>query len=185
LKRLEQINAIIKSFSKLPLLLVLLLTLASCSVSNYAMRSPHYRIDFRGDDFEFSEQVVAEAKSVRVLGVDWKRLFKWDGGSAASDRFSDNFGQEGSVGFAGAQAVVDLAGESGIPLISLFNIPSIPVIGNQQKGRVSAYALYTLMKENPGYDFVIYPQFETDRFFVPIFYSRRSVKVTGRLGQIK
>lgn len=165
---------------------LIFLALSSCRVSDYAMRSPHYRIDFRGDDFDFSEQVVAEASSTRVLMVDWNRLFKWDGGSARSDRFGDNFDNKQFYGGVGLSTAVNLASESSAnPALGLFSIPNIPVIGNNQKGRMSAYALYNLMSENPGYDFVIYPQFETERFYVPLFYSKRKVKVTARLGRIK
>ena len=162
-----------------------LLILSGCRVSDYAMRSPHYRIDFRSDDFEFSEQVTAEATSQRILMIDWGRLFRWGGGSAGSDRFNDNFDNRDFYGSIGATGALELAvPDAGNPLLGIFSIPSIPVIGNNQKGRMSAYALYNLMRENPGYDFVIYPQFETERFYVPLFYSKRKVKVTARLGRI-
>lgn len=163
-----------------------MLLLGSCRVSDYAMRSPHYRIDFDGQDFDFSEQVTAEASSTRVLLIDWNRLFKWDGGSARSDRFGDNFDNKQHYGGVGLTSAIDLGSEATAnPVLGLFSIPNIPVIGNNQKGRMSAYALYNLMRENPGYDFVIYPQFETERFYVPLFYSKRKVKVTARLGKIK
>ena len=61
----------------------------------------------------------------------------------------------------------------------------IPVLGNYGKGKVSSYALYRLIKENPGYDVVIYPQYETKRKVIPIFYSKITVRVTARLGNIK
>jgi hypothetical protein len=154
--------------------------LSSCSVSNYSMRQPNYRIDFQAEDFEFSDQVVAEATSVRVLGVDWKRLFKWGEGSITSDRFtapSEHMGNV-TVGSAVSNEV------EGALLHGLLGIPSIPVIGATKKGRINAYALYSLMKENPGYDIVIYPQFEQKSFYVPFLYSKREVRVTARLGRI-
>lgn len=50
------------------------------------------------------------------------------------------------------------------------------------------YALYNLMKKNPGYDVVIYPQVETHRH-APILgtdiYSKTTFKVTARLGKLK
>lgn len=50
------------------------------------------------------------------------------------------------------------------------------------------YALYNLMKKNPGYDVVIYPQVETHRH-APILgtdlYSKTTYKVTARLGKLK
>ena len=54
----------------------LALILSSCSVSNHSMKTPNYHIEFYKSDFEYSRQVTAEATSVRVLGIDWTRLFK-------------------------------------------------------------------------------------------------------------
>lgn len=52
----------------------------------------------------------------------------------------------------------------------------------------SNYALYNLMKKNPGYDVVIYPQVEAHRH-APILgtdiYSKTTYKVTARLGRLK
>src|SRR6056297_397845 len=63
------------------------LFLSSCSISNRTMKTPNYHIEFYKSDFEYSKQVEAEATSVRVLGIDWKRLFKWENGEIESDRF--------------------------------------------------------------------------------------------------
>ena len=50
------------------------------------------------------------------------------------------------------------------------------------------YALFNLMKKNPGYDVVIYPQVESHRH-APILgtdlYSKTTYKVTARLGKLK
>ena len=52
----------------------------------------------------------------------------------------------------------------------------------------SNYALYNLMKKNPGYDVVVYPQVETYRH-APVLgtdlYSKTTYKVTARLGKLK
>jgi len=147
--------------------------LSSCSISNHSMKYPNYHIEFYKTDFEYSEQVKAEATSTLILGIDWKRLFNRKLGEISSDRFNDR-GQ--NISISGNILVDPVVG--GLSTI-------IPVLGNYGKGKVSSYALYNLMQENPGYDIVIYPQYETKRFIVPIFYSKRTVKVTARLGRIK
>lgn len=52
----------------------------------------------------------------------------------------------------------------------------------------SNYALYNLMKNNPGYDVVVYPQVETYRH-APVLgtdlFSKTTYKVTARLGKLK
>lgn len=149
------------------------LVTCSCSVSNHSMKYPNYHIEFYKADFEYSPQVTAEAKSVRVLGIDWKRLFNWETGSLHSDRF-DSPSQ--NIVINGAYQVDQIVGA-----VSAV----VPVLGDYQKGKVSSYALFRLMQENPGYDVVIYPQYESRKFIVPLFYSKRTVTVTARLGRIK
>ena len=63
----------------------------------------------------------------------------------------------------------------------------IPVVGVKLEDGAN-YALYNLMKKNPGYDVVIYPQVEVHRN-APILgtdlYSKTTYKVTARLGKLK
>ncbi len=65
--------------------------------------------------------------------------------------------------------------------------PTIPVLG----GSLPPFgheAIYQLMKENPGFDVVIYPQFETKvkRIgLVGLIYRKVTVKTTARLGKLK
>lgn len=153
--------------------LMTLILLTSCSVSNHSMKSPNYHIEFYKSDFEYSKQVTAEATSVRILCIDWKRLFKWN---------------SGEISYEGTKQVRQTISVSGNvysdPIIWGVNA-LIPVLGEYGKGKVSNYALYQLMNNNPGYDIVIYPQYESKKFIIPIFYSKRTVKVTARLGKIK
>lgn len=160
-------------------IILLTIILSSCSVSNHSMKTPNYHIEFYKSDFEYSRQVTAEATSVRVLGIDWNRLFKWETGEIISEQHSS---QSSDVVISG-NFMIDPVEESFSTITAISAI--IPVLGDQGKGKVSSYALYNLMKENPGYDVVIYPQFESKKFIVPVFYSKRVVQVTARLGKIK
>jgi len=47
----------------------------SCTTYNQTMREPSSTVKFTKEDFTFSEQVSAEATTIKVLGVDWVRLF--------------------------------------------------------------------------------------------------------------
>ncbi len=40
------------------------------------MRELNTRVEFVKNDFNFSDQVTAEAKTTKILGIDWARLFK-------------------------------------------------------------------------------------------------------------
>jgi hypothetical protein len=138
------------------------------------MQTPNYHIEFYKADFEYSPQVTAEATMVRVLGVDWSRIFNWD---AAKISNSNELSSPGVDITLGTNVVVD-------PIVGVISAV-IPVLGDQVKGGVRSYALYNLMAENPGYDVVVYPQYEVKKFIVPIFYSKRTARVTARLAKIK
>jgi len=75
--------------------------------------------------------------------------------------------------------------EGGAAAISL---ASIPVVGKMLSDKTSNYSLYELMKSNPGYDVVFYPQYET-KVVKPIFgigflTKITTVKTTARLGKL-
>ncbi len=155
------------------LIIAAIIVLQGCSVSSRSMKTPNYHIEFYKNDFEYSQQVSAEATSVRILCIDWQRFLNWETGNISSDRFRDD-----------SQNVMVSGNIIADPVVGVVSA-IIPVVGDYGKGKVSAYALHHLMQENPGYDVVIYPQYETQRFFVPLFYSKRTVTVTARLGKIK
>ena len=60
----------------------------SCTSVGKTMKTPNSRVELNADDFDFSDQVEATAKSTMILGIDFSRLFKVEsgsiGGSAAS-----------------------------------------------------------------------------------------------------
>ena len=63
----------------------------------------------------------------------------------------------------------------------------IPVVGVRLEDGAN-YALYQLMKKNPGYDVVVYPQVQAHRY-APVLgidiWSKTTYKVTARLGKLK
>jgi hypothetical protein len=129
----------------------------SCTSINKTMREPNVRVDLTKNDFTLSDQLSAEASSIKIIGIDFARLFTQKTGNV-----------EG--------------GAAGI------NLASLPVIGNVMSDKTSNYALYELMNNNPGYDVVFYPQYET-KIFKPILgigvlTKITTVKTTARLGKL-
>ena len=66
---------------------------------------------------------------------------------------------------------------------------SLPVIGGNWINPTQGYAIHSLLKENPGYDVVFYPQFETTSV-CPVFglcfiQESTKVEVKARLGKLK
>lgn len=64
-------------------------------------------------------------------------------------------------------------------------VMEIPVIGNLIANKVNNYALFNIMQDNPGYDVVFYPSFETKTKNYLYLYKVTTVKVTARLAKIK
>ncbi len=62
------------------MLVVVIATFASCTTLNHSMREPNTRVNFTKSDFTLSEQVSAEDKTVKILGIDFERLFKKETG---------------------------------------------------------------------------------------------------------
>ena len=58
------------------LALVACISFSSCHSYSKMMREPNIRFEFNKNDINVSEQFSAEATTVRVLGINWARLFK-------------------------------------------------------------------------------------------------------------
>ena len=121
------------------------------------MKEPNVRVDLTKSDFELSEQVTGQARTIRVLGIDWARLFRKTSGEI----------------------------KPFTPVSRLINIASIPIIGNLVTDRSSGYALYELMRDNPGYDVAFFPQFSVEQQRYWFFVRITDVTATARLGKLK
>lgn len=148
------------NLKSLALVALLAATISSCTTINKSMREPNNRVQFTKSDFTLSEQVVGEATTTRILGIDFARLF---------------MKKTGTVESPGSMA-------------SLINLASIPVVGGFISGEKTVnYALYEMMNANPGYDVVFYPTYEI-KVVRPIgigfLYSKTHVKSTARLGKL-
>jgi len=57
-------------------IVITLICFSSCSSVLRSMREPVTRVELSKADFHISDQVVAEAHSTQVFGIDWQRIFK-------------------------------------------------------------------------------------------------------------
>ncbi len=64
-----------KLIYKIGLFSFVISSLSNCTTFNHSMREPNTRVNFNKSDFSLSDQVSAEATSVKVFGIDWARLF--------------------------------------------------------------------------------------------------------------
>ncbi len=146
-----------KQIFKMLMVVAVIAVFSSCSTLNHSMRGAKYAVELNKSDFSLSDQVSAEAKSVKIIGIDFQRLFTKKTGTV----------------------------EGGAASISL---ASIPVVGNFVSDKTANYSLYELMVNNPGYDVITHPQYET-KVVKPIlgigFLTKiTTVKTTARLGNL-
>jgi hypothetical protein len=132
--------------------------MSSCSTLHNTMREPNVRVVLTKADFNLSEQFSAKARSTRILGIDFNRIFK--------SKTGDVKGNASGLYFT-----------------------NIPVVGSLITDKTANYALYELMHDHSGYDFVMYPQYEM-KVKKPILgigglLRITKVKVIARLGKLK
>ncbi len=147
-----------KQLFKLLICAAVIVGLASCTTLHQTMREPNTRVNLTKSDFSLSDQVAGEAKTVRIFGIDWNRLFITQKTATIS---------EGS---------------------SSISMASIPVIGSLWVDKDTNYALYEMMSKNPGYDVVFYPQYETTVYKpvlgIGFIAKITTVKAVARLGKL-
>lgn len=150
--------------------------LSSCSITSRSMRTSPELLLLNMEDFELSEQLESEAQVVRILGVDWQRLFRWESGAINQTLHEGSSLPGMNLSASGAGEEFNLA----------YNVvSSIPVLGTVIKGNTASYALNNLMRDNPGYDVILYPQYYRVIKGVPFFYTKTQVKVRARLAKLE
>jgi hypothetical protein len=60
---------------KIVLLFAIATVLASCTTMKRTMREPNTKVNLVKTDFTLSDQVSAEAKTTKIISIDWDRLF--------------------------------------------------------------------------------------------------------------
>ena len=72
----------------------------------------------------------------------------------------------------------------GIDFEHLFNDKSAHtgILGSVLNTHAQSIAIYEVLEANPGYDFVMYPQFKSESHGIPLF-EKETVTVTCRLGK--
>ncbi|HET8860828.1 hypothetical protein [Marivirga sp.] len=148
-------------------LLALFILSVGCTSINKTMKQPNTLVRFEKQDFEFSEQLTADATTTRILNIDFERLLNKEGATIENE-----ISQGGPLD----QAAYKL-------------ISSLPVYGTLLNDPTASYALYNLMKANEGYDVIFYPQYEVKvkRPILGLGFILKitDVKVNAKLAKIK
>ena len=139
--------------------IVTVFLMSSCTMVSHSIVTPEINLS----DLDISDEVWGQAKSVKILGLDYNRMFKRKIETA-------------TIGM----------GTTGIPIItSKFN----PKTSGQSAGLTiidtENLALQDLLNKNKEYDILIAPKFsKTIEGFWPIYWTE-TVMVKARIGKIK
>tara|TARA_X000000368_G_scaffold418171_1_gene416878 strand:- start:174 stop:560 length:387 start_codon:yes stop_codon:yes gene_type:complete len=114
-------------------------------------------------DLNVSDEVWGQAKSTKVLGIDFQRLLKRNIESA-------------NVGLSTTSIPIFTVGNIGAPAVQTIGISII---------NTESLALNDLLNKNKEYDVLISPKFsKTTEGFWPIYWTE-TVMVKARIGTIK
>ena len=140
-------------------IIVTVFLMSGCTMISNSIVTPHINLS----DLDISDEVWGQAKSVKILGFDFNRMFKRKIETA-------------TIGM----------GTAGIPIItSKFD----PETSTQSAGLTiidtENLALQDLLNKNKEYDILIAPKFsKTIEGFWPIYWTE-TVMVKARIGKIK
>ena len=140
-------------------LITIFILMSGCTMVSHSIVTPEIQLK----DLDISDEVWGQAKSVKILGIDFDRMFKRKIETA-------------TIGMA----------STSIPIItSKFD----PVTATQSTGltivNTENLALQDLLNKNKEYDVLIAPKFsKTIEGFWP-FYWTETVMVKARIGKIK
>lgn len=129
---------------KLLLLILVSITISSCTSLTSSIKNTTNYIEFEKNDFEYTKQVSSTAKINFLFGIPLNNTRK-------SGKFSNG---------------------------------SVSIIGFRSKlNKAEDVAVYKLLKDNPGYDLVLYPKFDTKSS--GFIFTNAEVTVTARLAKLK
>ncbi|RZP28931.1 hypothetical protein EVA23_06760 [bacterium] len=145
--------------SKILFFITILLFLSSCTMVNHSVSTPIIYLS----DLNVSDEVWGQAKSTKVLGIDFQRLLKRNIESA-------------NVGLSTTSIPIFTVGNIGAPAVQTIGISIIDT---------ESLALNDLLNKNKEYDVLISPKFsKTTEGFWPIYWTE-TVMVKARIGTIK
>lgn len=143
------------------------------------MREANYQLWLHHEDLDLSERITGKASQSKFLGVDWQRTF--GKGRFEFGGFGDLPHDPTSPNINGAIGLNTFAGENEF---SAVNVILNGVIGITSVSRVEQMAMYDLIRQNPGYDLVMFPIFQTNKKWY-FFGSKTEVVCTAKLGKLK
>jgi hypothetical protein len=135
----------------------ILIGASSCTSLSKTIPEPTSRVNFTASDFALSEQVSGIAQTVKVLGIDWSRLFKKE---------------EASVGSGASISLASVPVIGGVVADKTVNYALYSMLLANPGYDVVFYPNYTTKVQRPflGLGFI---------------YSKTTVKANGRLGKLK
>jgi hypothetical protein len=159
----------------------------SCTTTRNSSHEGNYALQFNRKDFEFSDVVTGTAKEVKVLGIDWKRLFNRKETVLKADGQTVNNSTVGPLYYGRAQGYYYGSGSSGAYSYLNYGLPldlALNVIGSIAKSHAEELALHDLAQKNPDFDVILFPKYDKKTHWW-ILGRTTTVTAKARLGQLK
>jgi hypothetical protein len=159
----------------------------SCTSTRNSMQEGNYALQFKCNDFEFSDVVTGTAKETKVMGVDWKRLFRRNEAVIKGDEQAAQAGSGGVLGYTNGRAIYYGTGSAGYYGFNSLVLPAqlaLSVIGNLAKSRAEELALCDLVQKNPDFDVILFPKYNKKTHWW-VLGRTTTVTAKARLGVLK
>jgi hypothetical protein len=169
------------------IVMLLISLFCSCTSTRNSMQEGNYALQFHRNDFEFSDVVTGTAKEIKVMGVDWKRLFHRKEAVLKGDEQAVQAGSGGVLGYANGRSIYYGTGSAGYYGFNSLVLPAqlaLSVIGSLAKSRAEELALYDLVQKNPNFDVVLFPKYDKKTHWW-VLGRTTTVTARARLGQLK
>ncbi len=125
-----------------------LFLLSGCISANKSMREANTLVNIQKSDFQISDQVTGTAKQIKVIGIDWKRLFKKE----KSSLYIQIIGHNVRLNKVERYALYDLMLKYGtgydVVFYPAFDYRKVNVLGIYQKTEVTAAAKLGKLKKS-------------------------------------
>jgi len=124
-----------------------LFLLSGCISANKSMREANTLVNIQKSDFQISDQVTGTAKQIKVIGIDWKRLFHKEKSSLYIQTIGHNVRLNKVERYALCDMLKRYSGNDVI-FYPTFDIRKVNVLGIYQKTEVTAAARLGKLKKS-------------------------------------
>jgi hypothetical protein len=157
--------------------LIVLIFTSSCQINRRSMRESNYQLWLNKSDMIYTEHKMGQATQTKIFGIDWQRLFSgvYEYGGIGNLPLDPGPVTNASINVNQAS----MGGSLGNQVNSIISNS----IGVSSSSKAEQFAINDLITKNPGYDVILFPQFEVKKKWF-LIGSKTQVEVKARLAKL-